>query len=249
VITSSQSRQLFGRFRSSVLYVATRRQNGEERIGSCFHVGEGVFVTARHVVEGNRVVEVGVDGVALSGSCTVERVCVHPDPSIDVAALVIRTTDALPPTLQLGTHLDKELASRESDAILQPVVVMGYPPVPFADRPILVAASAEINGVVYRYNGRHPTFIISAMPRGGFSGGPAVLEDGDVLGVITEALLRDDSPPELGFFAVMTVEPIYDCLRQNNILPPGQDPDWWVRHQNAKFHVAEGKDVPRREDG
>src|SRR6202022_2117807 len=42
----------------AVAYVATERADGSHGIGSAFHVGEGVFVTARHVVEGLRIREV-----------------------------------------------------------------------------------------------------------------------------------------------------------------------------------------------
>jgi S1-C subfamily serine protease len=39
-------------------YVASRTSKGEHRIGSAFHVGEGIFVTARHVVENHEIIEV-----------------------------------------------------------------------------------------------------------------------------------------------------------------------------------------------
>jgi hypothetical protein len=36
------------------------QSNGDQGIGSAFHVGEGVFVTARHVVEGMTIRELGI---------------------------------------------------------------------------------------------------------------------------------------------------------------------------------------------
>ena len=39
-------------------YVAAQAADGSFRRGSAFHVGEGVFVTARHVVENLRIIEV-----------------------------------------------------------------------------------------------------------------------------------------------------------------------------------------------
>src|SRR5450756_1397568 len=39
-------------------YVAVKNADGGENIGSAFHVGEGVFVTARHVVDGLQIVDV-----------------------------------------------------------------------------------------------------------------------------------------------------------------------------------------------
>ena len=51
-------RDLFERYAPAVAYVSVRLPNGDESIGSAFHVGEGVFVTARHVVEGCTILEI-----------------------------------------------------------------------------------------------------------------------------------------------------------------------------------------------
>jgi hypothetical protein len=40
-------------------YLAIERQ-GNAKIGSAFHIGEGVFVTARHVVENATITEIGI---------------------------------------------------------------------------------------------------------------------------------------------------------------------------------------------
>ena len=62
-------------------------------------------------------------------------------------------------------------------------------------------------------------FLISATPRGGFSGGVAIHEDGDALGVVTSSLHKATLPAELGFLAVLSVEPILQCLSDNGLLP------------------------------
>jgi hypothetical protein len=41
-------------------YVDVKLLNGDRSLGSAFHVGEGVFVTARHVVENSSIVEVRI---------------------------------------------------------------------------------------------------------------------------------------------------------------------------------------------
>jgi hypothetical protein len=66
-------------------------------------------------------------------------------------------------------------------------------------------------------------FLLSAMPRGGFSGGVAISEFGFALGIITESLLSDNKPPELGFFAATSIECIYECLDAHKILPRCQE--------------------------
>jgi hypothetical protein len=56
---SRRARDLYYKYRAAVAYVAVETPPGDQRIGSAFHVGEGIWVTARHVVEGNRVLAVG----------------------------------------------------------------------------------------------------------------------------------------------------------------------------------------------
>src|SRR5947209_4296142 len=62
-----RARQLFYEHASAMAYVAVEKPDGSHSIGSAFHVGEGVFVTSRHVVEGNIVREVRItESVGLS---------------------------------------------------------------------------------------------------------------------------------------------------------------------------------------
>src|SRR6267143_568754 len=50
-MTSGEARQLFATHASALAYLDVEDQQGDRAIGSAFHVGEGVFVTARHVLE------------------------------------------------------------------------------------------------------------------------------------------------------------------------------------------------------
>jgi hypothetical protein len=59
------ARTTFADYRGSVAYIATIDDNGDEGIGTAFHVGNGVFVTARHVLEGRAVKEIGFDDESL----------------------------------------------------------------------------------------------------------------------------------------------------------------------------------------
>lgn len=59
-----------------------------------------------------------------------------------------------------------------------------------------------------KYTGGHPHFIVSTMARGGFSGGPDELIGTATLGIVTEGLAKDGQAAELGYTAVLTVEPI-----------------------------------------
>lgn len=146
----------------------------------------------------------------------------HPDPNVDVAALVLEGLEKT--AVPLGSHLDDWL---DSSLTLTEAIVMGYPPIPFAKGPLLITARAEINAIVdLRSNNPHPRFILSSMARGGFSGGPAISCYDFCLGVITDSLSHNHDATELGYMAAITVEPILDTLGFHNISPPGVYPSW-----------------------
>jgi hypothetical protein len=233
-VASERLRELYRDLRRAVAFVEVEdRATRDVGIGTAFHVGEGVFITAAHVVRSKRILKVGnVHATQTTGGITLppftaKKAKVYlPDASDlnapDVAAVVVDFKLRLP-ALQLGAHLDNWLA--DDEMTLSRALVMGFPPVPFADRPHLLAVTCEVNAHVGLRGSRHPHFLISSMARGGFSGGPVVHEDGFVLGVVTESLIRDQKPEELGFMTVLTVEPIYALLQKHKLLPKAQDAD------------------------
>lgn len=239
-MVSLSTRELFRKYAGGMAYVSVRQPNGEESIGTAFHVGDGVFVTARHVLDGNTILSVATvvnryvpdptGLVSIAGFPGYFRSVearkgthrdgpfFHPDRSVDVAAIVV---DGLEPSIvPLGGHLDDWV--NDDAFILSRGIIMGFPPIPLTNRPVLVTATAEVNAVVDKYSGRHPHFVMSAMPRGGFSGGVCILEWDFALGIITESLNRDHRPIEQGFMAVLTVEPIRACLEHHGLLPEAQ---------------------------
>jgi hypothetical protein len=118
----------------------------------------------------------------------------------------------------IGGHLDDWIS--DDWMVLTEVLLMGYPPIPLAKERRLVAMRGEVNGVVDMYRGPpHPHFIISPLPRGGFSGGPVITSYGALLGVMTESLTLDGLPTELGYGAAITVEPLWGLLIDNHIYP------------------------------
>jgi len=200
-------------FAPAVHYVAVKKPDGSDGIGSCFHVGGGVFVTAKHVLEHNSVVSVGresgwPDGAGNTyASSQVAQISLDPE-GVDVAVFVV-DSKSLPPKVTLDATVD------EGVYWLDELLLLGFPPIPLSSEPVLVAASSEINSGVTTYlpGSPHPLLVVSAMARAGFSGGVAVhLKKTAALGVITESLVKNDEPPELGFFAVVPAASILSCL-------------------------------------
>jgi hypothetical protein len=127
--------------------------------------------------------------------------------------------------IQIGGHMDDWI---NDGLILFDVIIFGYPPIPTSSRPHLVAVKGEVNAIITPYVGsNHPLFIVSPTTRGGFSGGPVLTQDGWLLGIMTSSLTRDNSIPETGFGAAVTVEPLWNLLCENNIMP-GSNGEFWA---------------------
>jgi hypothetical protein len=242
-------------------YLDVELPNGDRSVGSAFHIGDGIFVTARHVVEGNKIVEIKItEPVGVSskeffrdvlkvevteeyiynydttlGSAIgapplfkhylrplelVEGPYYSENNQLDVAAFRVAQIHPAAGIVKLGMHWD-DWVYRDiwhlTDAI-----VLGYPPIPMTNEPALVAARAEINTFVVPRHAPAVHFILSAIPRGGFSGGVAIHESGNALGVVTSSLNELDHSIGSGFMAVLSIEAIVLCLQRNNLWPEVQ---------------------------
>jgi S1-C subfamily serine protease len=222
----------------AVLYVAVTGEEGENGVGSCFHLGEGLFVTARHVVEGKQVQQIGRHDLSLKtahdgGKTTTHGsflykgrtdVTYHPDERVDVA-LIQLTEDVRPKFPPRNIHplliLDNSRDTLTEGEILgEEVFVLGYPPIPFNGdpdgNPNIVLLRGEIASVFFHRYAKRRHYVISGMARGGFSGGPMLSTNGDVLGVIVESLCDASSSQtsitELGFLAAISTQAIAETL-------------------------------------
>lgn len=248
---SQVARNLFKIAGPATAFVAVEHPDGAQDIGTAFHVGEGVFVTARHVVEDVIIRRVGIterfylelDGeeaknatTRLNGTTPVQavgpqslRISRGPfgleDERIDVAVFQVESIDPATPAPPLGGHLDDWASGQEF--ILDEAIIAGYPSIPMSKGDVrIVAARAEINTAVDRWDTHYAHFILSTMPRGGFSGGMVLGEGGYVMGVITSALHAVGKEWESGFMTAVAVEPIYHCLAAHRMLPREQGEMW-----------------------
>jgi hypothetical protein len=144
----------------------------------------------------------------------------HPNEHVDVAAFKVAEIDSYTPVVKLGSNFDNML--NRSSLVLTEAIVLGYPPVPMTRHPVLIGARAEVNAAIDLYDVPYSHIVLSSMPRGGFSGGPAISEHDVALGVVTRSLDMNNNPPELGFMAVLGVDPIYALLAEHKLLPDCQ---------------------------
>lgn len=209
--------------------------DGQESVGTGFHIGEGYFATARHVVDGFNHVAVGHTlGFDMIESIEIESIIVPENQAIDIAVLKtrIRFTDfhlsrykSMPGLtlsnfrgIPFGALLDEGISD---DHILEEVILIGYPRIPLSEGPELVAVKGEINATVRSYLAPDYYFhLISTVARGGFSGGPVIDSDGFLLGVFSQSFLVDHQQPEIGFAAVVSIEALLSLLKVNNIHLP-----------------------------
>jgi hypothetical protein len=253
---SRKAQELFLRYAPCMAYIAVRDGKGDQNIGSAFHVGDGIFVTARHVVDGLAIDEVKpthelrrplkevipeytdemiqtiTDTVGKTPTWpvfqkslrTIKGPFFHPDAAIDVAVFATEGLHLATPHVPLGTHLDDWIY--RTNFVLSEVLILGYPPIPLTRQPHLVSSRAEVNAVVTIAQSSRVHFVVSATPRGGFSGGLALSEHDFALGLVSSSLIRDHAAAELGFMAVISVEPIYECLAAHKLLPACQKVGW-----------------------
>jgi trypsin-like peptidase len=253
---SQLARKLYLEHATAMAYIDVEQQNGDRNIGSAFHVGGGVFVTARHVVEGNKIVEikmtepVGVRAAEMFPGLTKEQTdewdyaleermgfiplykywtealelehgpIYASDPQVDLAIFKVKNVHHAARFAKLGVHWDDWIYRYPWQ--LSEAIIFGYPPIPMTTEPYLVVAKAEVHTYVLLRHSPNVHFILSAMPRGGFSGGLAIHEDGFALGVITSGLSDGGKATELGFLAVLSIEPIRVLLESCNLLPQCQ---------------------------
>lgn len=196
-------------------------ENGDQHVGAGFHIGDGWIATAKHNFDGHASVRAcrETDGSAISFT----RELRHTDPNIDVLCLK-SDVEMFPASIRLGRHLD---AWVRDEFLLSKVLIMGFPRIPLTDRNPLVCAEAEVNAVVRLLV--HPAlhFVLSSTARGGFSGGPAITDEGELLGIIVTSLLNNNEHETTGFCAALSVQPLLQILKQLSTRPPFIPRDIW----------------------
>lgn len=215
----------YQQYKYCMIKIVTQSKDGTTGIGSGFHIGDGYIVTAKHVIEKN---EFEMYGEYKNRKINYSDILLHEHDYIDLA--IIKTDFNLNEYLEsinlnkLPSYTDRiPLNMMLSDSnvndsiILNKVLLMGYPPIPLSGDAFLVATEGEINAIVdpYLLKGKH--FIISNIPRGGFSGGPVILEYGYVLGILVSAFAVEGKDYETGYAAALSADPIKEILLRNNI--------------------------------
>ena len=145
------------------MMAATWRVETTKWLGSAFHIGDGRFLTAHHVIDG-----VPPFVTLTNGDRAVASVVLGSDPSVDLALLEVHEPIWVEdvPTVSLRLPEPEDLG--------RPVYLVGYP----GGGPLTVS----FGGLVTRV--WQDEILTSSSSEGGNSGGPMFDSCGDVLGVL-----------------------------------------------------------------
>ncbi|MBV7296398.1 S1 family peptidase [Enterovibrio paralichthyis] len=223
----TELQQLYAQYAGAVAYVSVENADGTAGIGSAFHIGDGIFVTAKHVIESQTIVEVATTKrvEVTRDSDEVNQNTYHINPRIleiiegpyehaseDVAVFRVELVDEFLPKVQLGSHTSHEI--QDNEFILTDALVIGYPPIPFTTTPNQVVASGQVNAVIDVRHSEYVHFVLSTMARGGFSGGVALTKSGIALGLVTESLGTSSSLVETGYMSVMSIDAAIELAKE-----------------------------------
>jgi S1-C subfamily serine protease len=214
----------YRRYRNAMVKFVVENREGDQSVGAGCHIGDGWVATAKHNLKDTKLLEARsqLNDLAL----TFDRRLTHPDPNIDL--LILKCEQNLPtssaPAVPIGTHLDAWI---QDEFLLSKVLIMGFPKIPLTTRTFLVCAEAEVNAVVKLLMPPALHFVLSSTARGGFSGGPAITDTGELLGVITSSLISSHEPETSGFCVALSVEPLLQILRQLPQRPSFVPKDIW----------------------
>lgn len=234
-------RDLYWRHRDSMAYIVGKNKLGDENVGTGFCVGNGLVVTARHVAELQELKLVAFE----EKEC--EILSVHlPENELDCAILKTRMSAE---GIEVSYYLDDQTPPWA--LTLSKVLVMGFPRVPSANGPHLLAVTGEISGGIDRYLGYQTAhFVLSMTPRAGFSGAPVILEDGSAIGLVIEALVDNHGATETGFFCAINTDSVLSFLAELEFRPAHVcDYIWELYSKPPTYHLLPGYQSFAREDG
>lgn len=206
---------IYNQYKNSVLPLVAY-SGDKQAMGTCFRILNGI-ATAKHcLTDGDKVAIKGYRSDMLNQS----KVLVSKNKDIDIAFIV--TDEGSDPSI-------------DKPSVLQDVLVMGYPKVPWfnnfcAGELATISASAKLRMTATRgaiaaiepmYYPRNcpDILLITARIRGGNSGGPLINSAGSVVGIAVGTPSGEgDSDDDIGYGMAYPIQVLFDILKEESEL-------------------------------
>jgi S1-C subfamily serine protease len=168
---------VIAKYGPAVAHVIVKTRQGDEHGATGFMIEEPVrgIATAKHVLQGNELLRVNArDRTQVCGPRA--EIVLGPD-GVDLAIIRAEIPAGVVP-LRAELH--------DQGAVdLEPVLVLGYPPIA-GHEPTLIPVSAQATAGVPLFGGGGHSLLLQRMTTPGFSGGPVLDRRGRVIGVVRE---------------------------------------------------------------
>lgn len=194
-------------FENSVLpIVGKNRSTGNEDIGTCYYIGNNMFVTAAHCVKGLECFNVLYPD---NKPVELESVWYAKGEDLNDYDLAIIKSKNVPMNIKAFKLKDP--------FILNDVLTMGYPPIPGLN-PVLISETATVASYVHgrqkasigqiaaevgSYMTKLDFFVITARVKGGNSGGPVINNEGYVVGTVFQIPFDSQGGSDGGRYDIM----------------------------------------------
>jgi hypothetical protein len=186
-----------------IAYIEGKTLKGDISVGTGILVSSKAVLTCAHVVDDMKLDEY----IQIGGrKVKVEETISHDKVDVGLVFLNESIDSKLP-----------DLAFRNS-ALLESVVIAGFPSVPRSLEPCYTLQRGEISGHLDKTMDLYPMDLFSAIARPGNSGGPVVGLDGCILGIVTRSLERQteeaDAMLTMPFFAAVPSRVIAESISE-----------------------------------
>lgn len=145
-----------------------------EAIGSGSFIGRNIIVTCKHVVDELLLEKLVIEDES-GKRYTIKNILRHPGDNVDLVKIITKEDfDFFPYEIETNVRL------------IESVIIFGYPPIPLASKPFLIANLGEVSSEVDNYLDGTDCIILSSITRPGNSGGPVINEYGKLIGIMIQ---------------------------------------------------------------